>query len=55
VDMTSIKKGKTLTKDECRKEADEMTLSTTEVMQSVKLIHYDKDGKLQPAASVRLN
>lgn len=54
VDMSTIKTGHTLTKEERQKEADELTLSTTVVMQSVKLLHFDEQGNLQPAAAMRL-
>jgi hypothetical protein len=32
-----------------------MILSTTVVMQSVKLLHYDNNKKSQPAAAMRLS
>ena len=55
VDMATIKTGETLMKVEQQREADALTLTTTEVMQSVKLVHFDSDGKPQPTASMRLN
>jgi hypothetical protein len=55
VDMSTIKTGETMTKEERQKEADAMTLTTTEVMQSVKLVFFDESGKPHPAASMRLN
>ena len=54
VDTSTIKTGNTLTKEEHQKEADELTLSTMVVMQSVKLLHYDEEGNSQPAAAMRL-
>ena len=55
VDMTTIVTGDTMSKEERQREADEMTLITTEVMQSVKLVFFDETGKPHPAASMRLN
>ena len=43
-----------MSKEEQQKEANEMTLTTTKVMQSVKLVFFDKTGKPHPAASMQL-
>jgi hypothetical protein len=55
VDLSTIKTGEMLSKEERQKEADVMTLKTTEVMQSLKLIFWDENGTPQPAASMKLN
>jgi hypothetical protein len=54
VNKYAIKTGEIFSKEECQKEVDVMTLQTTKVMQSVKLIHFDKNGTPQPAASMKL-
>ena len=41
VNMETIKTGKTLTKEEQQREPDALTLTTTEVTQLVKLVHFN--------------
>jgi hypothetical protein len=50
--MATVKSGEMLTKEEQQKEADVMTLTTTEVMQSIKLICFDANGNPQSAAAM---